>query len=80
MFLLDTNVISALRKAERCNTGVARWFAAVSDADLFISVVVTGEIRRGIERLRQRDSDQAEILQQWLEGIMRSYADRILPD
>jgi len=40
MFLLDTNVVSEVRKAHRCNAGVARWFAGVSDADLFVSVVV----------------------------------------
>lgn len=56
MFLLDTNIISEVRKAGRCNASVARWFGGVSDADLFTSVVVTGEIRRGIERLRRRDS------------------------
>ena len=79
MFLLDTNVISEVRKADRCNAGVTRWFAGVSDGDLFISVVVTGEIRQGIERLRRRDSHQAKILERWLEDIVTSYADRILP-
>ena len=79
MFLLDTNVISEVRKADRCNVAVARWFAAVSDADLFISVLVTGEIRRGIERLRGRDASQAEILERWLQDVMTSYADRVLP-
>ena len=79
MFLLDTNVISEVRKADRCNAGVTRWFAGVSDGDLFISVVVTGEIRQGIERLRRRDSRQAENLERWLEDVVTSYADRILP-
>ena len=51
----------------------------MSDADLFVSVVVTGEIRQGIERLRRRDSRQAEILERWLEDVVTSYADRILP-
>ena len=79
MFLLDTNVISEVRKADRCNASVARWFAGVGDADLFTSVVVTGEIRQGIERLRRRDSRQAEILERWLEDVVTSYADRVLP-
>ena len=79
MFLLDTNVISELRKAHRCNAGVASWFVGVSDADLFVSVVVTSEIRQGIERLRRRDSRQAEILERWLEDVVTSYADRVLP-
>ena len=79
MFLLDTNIISEVRKADRCNAGVTRWFAGVSDGDLFISVVVTGEIRQGIERLRRRDSRQAENLERWLEEVVTSYADRVLP-
>ena len=79
MFLLDTNVISEVRKADRCNAGVTRWFAGVSDGDLFTSVVVTGEIRQGIERLRRRDSRQAGNLERWLEEVVTSYADRVLP-
>ena len=79
MFLLDTNVISEVRKGGRCNGRVAAWFAGVRDADLFISVIVTGEIRKGVERLRRRDPRQAEILERWLEEIVQSYADRVLP-
>ena len=79
MFLLDTNVISEVRKGGRCNLRVAAWFAGVRDADLFISVVVTGEIRKGVERLRRRDPRQAETLERWLEEIAQSYADRVLP-
>lgn len=79
MFLLDTNVISEVRKGERCNPRVAAWFTAVRDTDLFISVLVTGEIRRGVERLRRRDARQAEALERWLEELADSYADRVLP-
>ena len=79
MFLLDTNVISEVRRGGRCNARVAAWFAGVRDADLFISVVVTGEIRKGVERLRRRVLRQAEALERWLEEIMQSYADRVLP-
>ena len=79
MFLLDTNVISEVRKGGRCNGRVAAWFAGVRDADLFISVIVTGEIRKGVERLRRRDPRQAETLERWLEEIVQSYADRVPP-
>ena len=79
MFLLDTNVIAEVRKGGRCNGRVAAWFAGVRDADLFISVIVTGEIRKGVERLRRRDPRQAETLERWLEEIVQSYADRVLP-
>ena len=79
MFLLDTNVISEVRKGARCHAALAAWFAGVPDADLFISVLVSGEIRRGVERVRPRDPRQAEALERWLEDLIASYADRVLP-
>ena len=79
MFLLDTNIISEVRKGERCDPRVAAWFAGVRDTDLFISVLVTGEIRRGVERLRGRDPHRAEALERWLEALFAAYADRVLP-
>lgn len=79
MFLLDTNVVSELRKGPRADAGVLAWFASVDDADLFLSVVVTGELRQGVERLRLRDAAQAERLNRWLSALMDAYADRILP-
>ena len=47
-YLLDTSVLSELRKGDRADSGVRGWFAAAADADLFTSVLVVGEIRRGI--------------------------------
>ena len=79
MFLLDTNVISELRKGDRCDARVAAWYAGTREADLFISVIVAGEIRKGVERLRPRDPRQAEALEGWLHEIERFYADRVLP-
>ena len=79
MFLVDTNVISELRKGDRCDARVAAWFAGTREADLFISVIVAGEIRRGVERLRPRDPRQAKALDRWLREIEGFYADRILP-
>ena len=79
MFLLDTNVISEVRKGARCNAALAAWYAGVPDGDLFISVLVCGEIRRGVERVRPRDPRQAEALERWLEDLIESYADRVLP-
>jgi predicted nucleic acid-binding protein len=78
-YLLDTNVISELRKGQRCNRGVATWFAAVDDEDLFLSVLVIGELERGVARLRRRDAAAADKLQGWLENIVETYEDRILP-
>ena len=51
----------------------------MNDEDLSISVLVVGEIRRGIEPIRRRDTRQAEALEHWLAGLLRTYADRILP-
>jgi predicted nucleic acid-binding protein len=78
-YLLDTNVVSELRKGPRCNPGVANWFATVDDEDLFISVLVIGEIERGIGRLRLRDGAAAGKLESWLTNIVETYEDRILP-
>jgi predicted nucleic acid-binding protein len=77
--LLDTNVLSELRKGARANPHVRAWFAKVDDADLFTSVLVVGEIRRGIETLRRRDAASARALDRWLARIENAYADRLLP-
>ncbi|HSK01498.1 MAG TPA: type II toxin-antitoxin system VapC family toxin [Kofleriaceae bacterium] len=78
-FLLDTNVLSELRKGKRANPDVVAWFAEVPEEELFLSVLIAGEIRQGIERLRRRDLDTAERLDRWLVTLLEDYADRILP-
>jgi hypothetical protein len=78
-FVLDTNVVSEPRKRSRADVGVMRWFDSVETDDLYISVLVIGEIRQGIEGLRRRDPIQAGHLESWLAGLRRDYADRILP-
>ena len=77
-FLVDTNVLSEARKASG-DAGVKRWFAEVPAEQLFLSVLVIGEIRRGIDRLRRRDPAQAEAFEPWLQALWTQYADRILP-
>jgi len=78
-FLLDTNVISELRKAERCSRSVRRWHDLSQGEEKFLSVVVFGELRSGIERLRPSDPATAHSLEQWMRGLKSSFADRILP-
>ena len=78
-FLLDTNVVSEPRKGRRADANVMRWFSSVGTEELYISVLVIGEIRQGIEGLRRRDALQASHLESWLLGLRRGYADRILP-
>ena len=78
MFLLDTVIVSELRK-KRPNVGVVRWVSKQSADQLHLSVVTLGEIERGIERRRKGDPEFAEALTAWLESLTRLYADRILP-
>jgi predicted nucleic acid-binding protein len=77
-YLLDTNVISELRKGDRCHKSVRSWFDTIPEDELFLSVLVLGEIRRGIERIRVHDPSSARSLQKWLEEISSDFGDRIL--
>jgi toxin FitB len=77
-FLLDTNVVSEIRK-QTPDAGVASWFSSVAADRLFLSVLVAGEIRQGIERLARRDPAQAQIFERWLSQLVGGYGDRIVP-
>lgn len=78
-FLLDTNVLSELRKGDRAGAGLREWFAGVDGADLALSVLVLGEIQLGILRLRGRDPEAAGHLSAWLARLERAYRGRTLP-
>jgi predicted nucleic acid-binding protein len=78
-YLLDTNIISEVRKGSDCNPGVATWYDAVDEDSIYLSVLVLGEIRKGIERARSTHPAQARALEKWLSRLSQSYADRILP-
>lgn len=77
-FLLDTNVISELRHA-RPDQNVEAWLEGVASVDLHLSVLAVGEIRRRLESLRPRQPDRARALDEWLDGLVTAYADRLLP-
>lgn len=77
--LLDTNVVSELRKGARADARVRSWFEAVDEAEVYLSVLVIGELRRGIENVRRRDATQSQALERWLQRLSRQQADRILP-
>lgn len=79
MFLIDTNVVSELRKGERADPAVRRWFVPIDDDALFLSVLVLGEIRKGVERVRRRDTAAAEALETWLSKVKNAYEERLLP-
>jgi predicted nucleic acid-binding protein len=81
MYLIDTNVISEIRKRQRANAGVRAFFSEfrAGDSPAFLSVITVGELRRGVELIRQRgDKRQASRLERWLQGIISDYAERIL--
>jgi toxin FitB len=78
-FLIDTNILSEIQKGERADVGVKTWYANCDPNDLFLSVLVVGEIRQGIERLRRRDPAQAERLEQRLADVLDIMQGRILP-
>ena len=77
--LVDTNVLSELRKGSRADAGVIAWFAGTNESDLYSSVLVIGEIRRGIESVRRRDEVAAQALGQWLLRTLETFGDRVLP-
>ena len=78
-YLLDTNVVSELRKGPRANAGVIAWSRSIPAESAHLSVLVVGELRRGVELLRRRDSVAGARLEAWLMGLLRDYADRVLP-
>jgi predicted nucleic acid-binding protein len=82
VYLVDTDVISEVRKRSKANKGVAKFFrqAAKDDIALYLSAVTVGELRRGVELIRHRgDAAQAERLDAWLTLILSEYHDNILP-
>jgi predicted nucleic acid-binding protein len=76
MYLLDTNVVSELRKP-RPHGAVLAWINAVDDADLHLSAVTLGEIQAGIELTRDQDLDKATEIERWLDQLAGAY--NILP-
>lgn len=78
-YLIDTNILSELQKGSRADPCVLRWYEIIDGADLYLSVLVVGEIRQGIERLRRRDPEQADRLEQRIAAVQSIMADRVLP-
>lgn len=78
-YLIDTNVISELRKGERADARVRSWFDGVADEEIFLSVLTVGEIRQGVERIRRRDPAAALFLDGWLSLVLETHRDRLVP-
>jgi len=82
MYLLDTNVVSELRKARagKADVAVAAWATTVSPALLYLSVISVMELELGVQRLERKDLAQGKLLRTWLEGhVLPAFAERILP-
>ena len=78
MFLLDTNVVSELRKL-RPDPNVVRWTSALTAGSAFLSVITVGEIARGIARRRRDNPTHADTTEAWLDRLLSDYGDRVLP-
>ena len=76
MYLLDTNIVSELRKP-RPHGGVVAWLQSTEDADLHLSAVTLGEIQAGVELTRDQDAAKAAVIEAWLELVAQSYS--VLP-
>jgi toxin FitB len=77
-YLLDTNIISEVRKGERCDPKVSAWYSSIADEDLFLSTLVLGEIRKGVELARRRDPEKAAVLERWLGQVETAFGMRVL--
>ena len=78
MYILDTNVISAVRRPDRAPK-VAAWLQGKAEQDLCLSVITLGEIERGIRQQETRDPDFARDLRAWLDRTVLLFSDRLLP-
>jgi predicted nucleic acid-binding protein len=80
MFLLDTNVLSELRRPKRRDPRVVAWVAAIEPSDLFLSAITILEIEIGMLMLQRRDKPQAHVLRSWIDQkVLPAFEGRILP-
>lgn len=77
-YLIDTNVVSELRKKQRADQRVVAWLQEREPDELYLSVLVIGELRRGAARVRRRDPTAAEALDRWVTHIGERFGDRVL--
>ena len=78
-YLLDTNVLSEIRKgSQRAQPEVYQWWLSVKDQELFLSVMTLGEIRKGIDRLGARDVSQTLALELWMDEVKQTFRDRVI--
>ena len=73
-YLLDTNVVSELRKGDRANSGLAAWYRERDKRELYLSVITLAELRRGIALIAKRDPPQADSLDRWCRTLQRGFS------
>jgi predicted nucleic acid-binding protein len=79
MYLLDTNVVSELRKGRKADKRVAAWAGAVDAVTLYMSAITVLELELGVLRMERRDAKQGKLLRAWLDGkVLPEFKDRIL--
>ncbi len=76
-YLIDTNIISEVRKGAKCDARFSKWYASIADDDLFLSTLVLGEIRKGVELGRIRDRAKAIALERWPREIEAGFDGRV---
>ena len=82
MYLVDTDVVSELRKKDKADRRVVQFFkdAAARNVPLYLAAVTIGELRRGVELIRHRgELRQANLLGRWLDAVLTDYAENVLP-
>jgi len=77
-FLLDTNVLSEIRKGKNCDAKVRQWWNSTTESDIYLSVIVAGEIYRGIDKLMKTNPAMARKFQIWLASVVREFEGRTL--
>lgn len=77
-YLVDTNVLSEVRKGPRCNDAVSTWWSSIDERAICVSILTIGELRVGIERARRHDPRFADALETWVRQLITIYQDRIL--
>ena len=77
-YLIDTNIISEVRKGARCDVNVSAWYGSIADEEIFLSTLVLGEIRKGVELARPRDVGKAAALERWLREVEAAFGGRVL--
>jgi toxin FitB len=79
MYLVDTNIISELRRRDRANPGVLGWFGETPEELIAISVVTVAELEAGVRKIERRDAAQGALIRRWVQGVLAAFVGRILP-